>query len=241
MASDTWFRFYNTAPDHPKALMLTDWQFRAWVTLLSMASKMGGTIPDAVTMIAAALRKTPQKANDTLQVLLSAGLIDKVEGGYEPHNWTTKQFKSDVSTERVKRFRNGLKRSDETAGGNGPETETKTETERKKKAARMARFNEFWLVCPKKTGKGAAEKAWLKAQDLADADTIIAGMRGYANTCSGKDSTFIKTPAPWLNERRWEDDGVVDGGTQLTPEQIAINMDRADQLRGRGKYATWKE
>jgi uncharacterized protein YdaU (DUF1376 family) len=116
-------------------------------------------------------------------------------------------------------------------------SQSQSQSHKKDKAARMARFNEFWLVCPKKTGKGAAEKAWLKAQDLADADTIIAGMRGYANTCSGKDSTFIKTPAPWLNERRWEDEGLVDGGTQLTPEQIAINMDRADKLFHRGKYA----
>jgi hypothetical protein len=34
-----------------------------------------------------------------------AGLLDKVDGGFEPHNREGRQYKSDNSTERVKRFR----------------------------------------------------------------------------------------------------------------------------------------
>lgn len=229
---DAWFRFYNTATDHPKVLDLTDTQFRSWVILMSIASKMGGIIPGSMAMIAKILRKSPQKTADTVQVLLSASLLDQVDLGYEPHNWNEKQFKSDVSTDRVKRFRNAKKKRD----GNGPETETKAETERKKKAARMARFKEFWLVCPKKTGLGAAEKAWFKALDLADADTLIGAMRAYAATCGGKEKTFIKTPGPWLNEKRWQDEDIAPVGPALTPEEIEANKDRADRILRRGKY-----
>jgi hypothetical protein len=53
-----------------------------------------------------------------------------------PHNWDKRQYKSDVSTERVKRFRNGKRNVSETP----PETEADTEnrTERKEDAAEGA-------------------------------------------------------------------------------------------------------
>jgi len=118
---DTWWRFYNTAPDHPKILRLTDAQFRAWTILTCVASKLGGVIPDDMVLIAMALRKTAGKARELVDALLAAILLDRVEGGYVPHNWNEKQYKSDVSTERVKRFR----KRKETLERKGPETETK--------------------------------------------------------------------------------------------------------------------
>jgi hypothetical protein len=78
----------------------------------------------------------------------------------------------------------------------------------KKKDTALARFDEFWSACPKKTGKGEAEKAWIEALKLTDADTLIAGMRAYAPTQAGKDSAFIKTPGPWLNGKHWLDEGI---------------------------------
>jgi hypothetical protein len=72
----------------------------------------------------------------------------------------------------------------------------------------LARFDEFWNACPKKTAKGAAERAWLKATSLAEPDVLIAAMRRYADTQSGKDAAFMKTPGPWLNEKRWLDEGI---------------------------------
>lgn len=322
MASDSWFRFYNTAPDSPKVLLLTDAQFRAWVILLCLASKLGGTIPDSVGLIAVTLRKTAQKSADTIQVLLSAGLLDKIDGGYEPHNWAQRQFKSDVSTSRVQKYRaertalglpilsdysqfrpaliardgatcvycletenlvvdhitptslggtddprnlglacrscNSLKgrKTPEQAKmiirvtscaeayteyavtvTGTPQRQKQRQRQKIESNARMARFEEFWNSCPKKTGKGVAEKAWLKALDLADADTLIAAIRGYANTCTNKENAFIKTPGPWLNGKHWLDEGIAPGGAPLTPDQIEANRDRADQIFRRGKYA----
>ncbi len=40
-----------------------------------------------------------------LQQLDSFGLLDKKFGKYTPHNWFKRQYKSDISTERVKRHR----------------------------------------------------------------------------------------------------------------------------------------
>ena len=66
----------------------------------------------------------------------------------------------------------------------------------------LPRFAEFCNVGPKKTRRGAAEKAWPKALAQADADTLIAAMKTYAATQAGKEAAYIKTPGPWLNEKR---------------------------------------
>jgi len=46
-----------------------------------------------------------------------AGLLDKVERGFAPHNWDGRRYKSDVSTPRVKRCRD-KKRNASLAQGN---------------------------------------------------------------------------------------------------------------------------
>ena len=63
-------------------------------------------------------------------------------------------------------------------------------------------FSEFWNLYPRKTAKGAAEKAWLKAIQQTDAQTILAGVR----SCKfSSDPQYIPHPATWLSQRRWED------------------------------------
>src|SRR6185312_7315007 len=65
-----------------------------------------------------------------LDRLLIAGLIDVVKGGpngsrIAPHGWAKRQYKSDTSTDRVKRYRKRFRNDAETP----PETETEAETE----------------------------------------------------------------------------------------------------------------
>jgi uncharacterized protein YdaU (DUF1376 family) len=99
--------------------------------------------------------------------------------------------------------------------GNGRSTEPPTEVQpsqsqsqsHKKKEPALTRFDDFWAVCPKKTGRGDAERAWPKACKLAAPDTLIAAMRAYAAT-QPKDRTFTKTPGPWLNGKHWLDEGI---------------------------------
>lgn len=123
-----WFRFYEESLNDPKLLRLSDGLYRAWTILLCFASKNDGILPPVEDM-AAALRTKPAKVSGWIKELSAGGLIDEVDGRYEPHNWHGRQYKSDVSTERVKRFRNGKRNVSETP----PETDT--ETEQKKDAA----------------------------------------------------------------------------------------------------------
>ena len=70
------------------------------------------------------------------------------------------------------------------------------------------RFAEFWATYPKKQGKGAAEKAFLKISPTAGLhETMIAAIRAAVLSRQWREQNgrFIPNPATWLNQRRWED------------------------------------
>ena len=117
-----WFRFYDDAVNDPKIIKLSDDIFRAWVNLLCVASKNDGALP-ATDDIAIILRVKVARAAAIITELVSCGLLYTTETGYATHNWNGRQYKSDVSTERVKRFRNGKRNVSETP----PDTEADTE------------------------------------------------------------------------------------------------------------------
>jgi hypothetical protein len=73
-----------------------------------------------------ALRLDVETFHETFSALHDAGLFDKEvgrDGHTEPHNWKKRQYKSDSSTERVKRYR---KRS-ATVTETPPDTDTEEE------------------------------------------------------------------------------------------------------------------
>lgn len=102
--ADTWFRFYNDAINDPKVLKLPEGTRWHWVALLCVASKYEGSLP-ALADIALLLRMPEQKAAKLLTTLALAGFLDKTETGFRPHNWDGRQFKSDDSIERVRKYR----------------------------------------------------------------------------------------------------------------------------------------
>jgi len=119
-----WFRFYADAMRNPKVLRLSDKDFRLWVRLLAVASENEGRImalPDLKLTLAMRLDHLKEGINR----LISGGLIDALEHGYEPHNWSKFQYKSDTSNERVAKHR-----AARNVTVTPPETETETEEEK---------------------------------------------------------------------------------------------------------------
>jgi hypothetical protein len=104
-----WFRFYDGVLDDPKVQRLPDKLFRAWVNLMCLASRRGGRVEADYADLAFSLRISEGEARETLQALASAGLMDIEDDTIEPHNWTERQFKSDVTdptaAERMRRKR----------------------------------------------------------------------------------------------------------------------------------------
>lgn len=132
-----WFRYYDDALNDPKVQKLSGEYFKAWVNILCMASKAGGVIASAAD-VAFGLRCAESKARAIVAYLMGVGLLDVPKNGYAtPHNWDARQFKSDVSNERVKRHRerhrndtsNGECNVTETVDETPPETEQKAESE----------------------------------------------------------------------------------------------------------------
>jgi hypothetical protein len=124
-----WFRFYAEALDDPKVQKLDPVTFKQWVNILCLACKNEGVLPPHDDM-AFALRIDIIALESLLDRLLIAGLIDVVKGGANgsriaPHGWAKRQYKSDGSTERVKRYRQRFRNDAVTP----PETETEAETE----------------------------------------------------------------------------------------------------------------
>lgn len=126
-----WWRAYDEAVDDPKLCLLTDRQHRAWFNLMCVASMYGGRLPD-VRVIAVKLRMAPAKVAGMVAELVALGLIDQNGTEFTPHNWAGRQFLSDVSTERVKRFRKRPRNVSSTVSETPPENRVQsTETEKK--------------------------------------------------------------------------------------------------------------
>jgi len=123
-----WFRMYDEILDDPKVQKLAPNLFRIWVNSLALCSRNGGRLPP-IEDCAFAFRETEEAVSSAFHALHSEGLFVTVDETFQPKNWKKRQYKSDVSTDRVREFRKRSRNGGETS----PDTESDTETERKKK------------------------------------------------------------------------------------------------------------
>lgn len=150
-----WFRAYDDALNDPKLQRLPAEHFKVWFNLLCVASANNGILPP-VEELSFSLRLSEVTTNEYLSALIDAGLLDSEYGTLSPHNWKSRQFQSDASTERVKRFRNGQRNVSETP----PETEQITDTEQK--AIADARASEAVIRIEREKKKHLEELAALR-------------------------------------------------------------------------------
>ena len=82
-----------------------------------------------------------------------------------------------------------------------------------RKAKKQEQFSEdfmaFWQAYPRKTGKGAAWKAWRNAS-LPKLEVILNAIRKARQSPDWlkERGAFIPHPSTWLNQARWEDEGM---------------------------------
>jgi uncharacterized protein YdaU (DUF1376 family) len=67
-------------------------------------------------------------------------------------------------------------------------------------------FERFYTAYPLHKGRGQAIRAFKKAIQKTDVETLIRGAKAYAADPSRKPE-FTKHPATWLNAESWADDG----------------------------------
>lgn len=163
-----WIRLYREALHNPKIVTLNDRQHRAWHNCMLIADD-AGQLPKWRDM-ACHMRMTVQEVEQVVCELVEAGLID-IEGfgadrAFKLHDWSTHQYVSDNSTERVRKFRNKSKdETDETATKRNrnvsvtpPEPDTDTDTDKKlqlsQPSATRARKSELGFNSNFKLGSG---------------------------------------------------------------------------------------
>lgn len=100
----SWFRLYDDVVDEPKVQRLAPDVFRAWINLLCVASKNGGVLPQ-ISDISYRLRIDETEVKRFIETLCETQLFDTKNGEISPHNWEARQFTSDNSTARVRKFR----------------------------------------------------------------------------------------------------------------------------------------
>lgn len=145
-----WFRFYSEALEDPKVQRLDGETFKAWINILCLANRTDGLLP-SLADIAFALRTDENGARSVVDRLHRAVLLDRISGGpegyrYVPHAWRKRQYKSDTSTERVKRFRQRSKSVAETAPESESESGSETDSETDQKEVHASRHR-MW-ACP---------------------------------------------------------------------------------------------
>lgn len=106
-----WFRFYEEALNDPKVQMLDGETFKGWVNILCIASTCDGTLPSAKDM-SFRMRMSDVTCDGLVQKLVTAGLLDVTKKGIRPHNWDSRQFKSDSSAERMRKLRERKRTAD---------------------------------------------------------------------------------------------------------------------------------
>ena len=124
-----WLRLYTEVLHSAKIQKLPDVLFRSWVNLLLVAKLNDGKLPPD-SEISWHLRMPEKRVREVIGQLIERKLLDQIGADVTPHDWSEHQFQNDVSTDRVKRFRERRKQQIETVSGNPPQTtETETETE----------------------------------------------------------------------------------------------------------------
>lgn len=205
-----WVLIDDNFPNHPKAVQAGPLGRDLFVSGLCYCRRFytGGVIP-----VGALLSLGVVNPKRLAGVLVSVGLWDVVDGGYQIHDYEAIYADGDDKQRRVTNQKKGRKGGIESrrlntirssGSGNGTGDLSVQLLEEK----RDADFANFWQAYPKKDGRQAAHKAWVKLQPDDDTQRIIAAdiaRRAMSAQWLKDGGQFIPMGSTYLNGRRWED------------------------------------
>jgi len=117
---------------------------------------------------------------------------------------------SDSSAERVAKHRERMKQSSNVTVT--PPEQNRTDTEHNiTEQIYMDDFDMFWMTYPKKVGKEAAKKAWLKVNPNLTVVLQALSWQKESPQWFKNNGQFIPNPSTWINQHRWEDEQLKEG------------------------------
>lgn len=172
--ANQWFRFYNEVLNDQKVQSLPLEVFKIWVNLLCLASTNGSSDGYLGTLnsVSFALRETEGTVSSAFHTLISTGIIETDDETFHIAKWKKRQYKSDTSTERVKRFRNRSRNVTETPQSRAEQIQSRAEANGTEASVEVIQIfdavrAEVWgqaqaRLAPSPTDKLTAD-GWLKA------------------------------------------------------------------------------
>ena len=161
--SNPWLRLYVEILDDPKVQRLDPPLFKLWINLLCAAGRCSGLLPPLADL-AFMLRRDESALSADVDALVAAALFDRSPEGLRPHNWEGRQYRSDSSTERVKRHRNKQRNVSGNVSGNGDATKAETAPEQnRERNVPTERFSQRRQ--PRKDAAAPPPQVWVLTDD----------------------------------------------------------------------------
>lgn len=227
-----WLRLYAKTIDDEKIRLLS-FEDR-WHFVALLCCKCAGLLDaddDPVMLrrkLSVKLGLAPRELEAMALRLEELDLIDHET--FQPVSWNALQYKSDRSTERVRKHRErvrkqqeGVKKAVESKPSHTkrqrnvsvtpPDTDTDTDKsketsslEQPEAARGSAAFESWWAVYPKKVGKKPCITKW-KAKKLdAQADRLVADVEKRIVEDGRWLEGYIPNPATYITQERWNDE-----------------------------------
>lgn len=218
--------------------------------------RFSDTIPYNEQMLSTITNTNVDIVHRAMEIFRSLNLVEILDDQTIFMEETEKMVGSESwSTERVRRFRDkeqkALPCNTDVTGCNDKVTSRNEEIEKEleidkenrdkppippkrgedmpKRSSYESRFEAFWDTYPRKAGKGAAEKAFLKYKpDDALLERMISAVEAQKVTEQWQrdGGQYIPYPATWLNQKRWEDEAEPPQkqGNQLSDDLAAFEQ-----------------
>jgi hypothetical protein len=234
----TWIKLDDRVPSHPKIGGLSDKAFRWWVNSLCYASEYltDGALPRVFW------RRVPNKIRTELidSKLWRFADPDLEICGYLEHQQSREVVENERRRNRDRRNSERGTTERRTVGTTAgttrgtpaekprPDTEIEIDTDTEKNKDRASRsderFESWWMAYPKKTGKGAALKAFTKIRPTDETLRLMLTALDWQRTqpqWTKDGGAYIPNPATYLNQSRWEDEPFF---TETTPAEKSITQ-----------------
>ena len=138
--ANPWFRLYSEFADDPKVQIMPETMQRRLLMLFCHRCKCGDvTVTFRDAEMAFHWRITTQEMAETKALFITQGFIDEE---WNVLNWDERQYKSDTSKERTKRWRAKLVTSHKRHGDGVvtvPDSDTDSDTEQKQRSTQIGR------------------------------------------------------------------------------------------------------
>lgn len=157
-----------------------------------------------------ALPESAAIAFDLIRPILDKGAkraeSGRVGGSKQSSNITEANVKQTESKTEANADQTAREKEREKEGEEEREKEKENECSLPPIAPRGGAFDKFWAAYPRKVGKEAARKAFLKAR--VPVETLLDAIEQQKRSAqwTRDNGQFIPHPATWLNQGRWEDE-----------------------------------